>query len=71
MITDKKAANAMGGKTARACDGCLRKRAGWYCAADDAFLCQGCDTSVHSANQLARRHERVGLKLHLLSSVLR
>ncbi|XVE64060.1 hypothetical protein DITRI_Ditri07aG0070800 [Diplodiscus trichospermus] len=62
MITDKKAANAMGGKTARACDGCLRKRARWYCAADDAFLCQGCDTSVHSANQLAGRHERVRLE---------
>ncbi|XVF09612.1 hypothetical protein REPUB_Repub07fG0109100 [Reevesia pubescens] len=55
-------ANAMGGKTAKACDGCLRKRARWYCAADDAFLCQGCDTSVHSANQLASRHERVRLE---------
>ncbi|XWS50723.1 hypothetical protein CRYUN_Cryun12cG0111700 [Craigia yunnanensis] len=52
----------MGGKTARACDGCLRKRARWYCASDDAFLCQGCDTSVHSANQLASRHERVRLE---------
>ncbi|GMI76617.1 B-box domain protein 15 [Hibiscus trionum] len=62
MISDKKAANAMGGKTARACDGCLHKRARWYCAADDAFLCQGCDTSVHSANQLASRHERVRLQ---------
>ncbi|XP_022715138.1 zinc finger protein CONSTANS-LIKE 16-like [Durio zibethinus] len=59
IISDKRAANAMGGKTATACDGCLRKRARWYCAADDAFLCQGCDTSVHSANQLASRHERV------------
>ncbi|XVE58772.1 hypothetical protein DITRI_Ditri04bG0196000 [Diplodiscus trichospermus] len=62
MTFDKRAANAMGGKTARACDGCLRKRAHWYCAADDAFLCQGCDTSVHSANQLASRHERVKLE---------
>ncbi|KAH1107655.1 hypothetical protein J1N35_011423 [Gossypium stocksii] len=62
MITDKKAANVMGSKTARACDGCLQKRARWYCAADDAFLCQGCDTSVHSANQLASRHERVSLQ---------
>ncbi|MBA0826243.1 hypothetical protein Goarm_011114 [Gossypium armourianum] len=62
MITDKKAANVMGGKTARACDGCLQKRARWYCADDDAFLCQGCDTSVHSANQLASRHERVSLQ---------
>jgi len=30
--------------------------------ADDAFLCQGCDTSVHSANPLARRHERLRLQ---------
>ncbi|XWS60948.1 hypothetical protein CRYUN_Cryun07bG0082900 [Craigia yunnanensis] len=62
MISDKRAANAMGGKTARACDGCLRKRARWHCAADNAFLCQVCDTSVHSANQLASRHERVRLE---------
>ncbi|EXB56925.1 Zinc finger protein CONSTANS-LIKE 16 [Morus notabilis] len=62
MITDKKTANAMAGKTARACDSCLRKRARWFCAADDAFLCQACDTSVHSANQLASRHERVRLQ---------
>ncbi|KAE8721073.1 NADH2 dehydrogenase family protein [Hibiscus syriacus] len=62
MITDKKAANTVGGKTARPCDGCLQKRARWYCAADDAFLCQGCDTSVHSANLLASRHERVRLE---------
>ncbi|CAL5037957.1 unnamed protein product [Urochloa decumbens] len=56
------AAGAVGGKAARACDGCLRRRARWYCAADDAFLCQGCDTSVHSANPLARRHDRVRLR---------
>ncbi|KAM1026444.1 hypothetical protein ACFX13_040075 [Malus domestica] len=62
MITDKKAANAMGGNTSRACDSCLVKRARWFCAADDAFLCQRCDASVHSANQLASRHERVRLQ---------
>ncbi|OVA04992.1 zinc finger protein [Macleaya cordata] len=61
-ISDKKAANAVGGKTARACDSCMCKRARWYCTADDAFLCQACDASVHSANSLARRHERVRLK---------
>lgn len=54
--------NAMAGKTARACDSCIRKRARWYCAADDAFLCQSCDGSVHSANPLARRHDRVRLQ---------
>lgn len=57
-----KTANAVGGKTARACDSCVRKRARWYCAADDAFLCHTCDASVHSANQLAGRHERVLLE---------
>lgn len=62
MNTERKTANAVGGKTARACDSCLRKRARWYCAADDAFLCQVCDSLVHSANQLASRHERVRLK---------
>ncbi|KAK9276552.1 hypothetical protein L1049_006086 [Liquidambar formosana] len=62
MISDRTTANAVGGKTARPCDNCIRKRARWYCAADDAFLCQACDGSVHSANPLARRHERVRLK---------
>ncbi|RCV08227.1 hypothetical protein SETIT_1G308800v2 [Setaria italica] len=63
---------AVGGKAARACDSCLRRRARWYCAADDAFLCQGCDASVHSANPLARRHERLRLRptspMHPLSA---
>ncbi|XP_027367041.1 zinc finger protein CONSTANS-LIKE 16-like isoform X2 [Abrus precatorius] len=62
MSSAKNVANAVGGKTARACDSCITKRARWYCAADDAFLCQACDSSVHSANPLARRHERVRLK---------
>ncbi|KAK4780895.1 hypothetical protein SAY87_017001 [Trapa incisa] len=62
MISHKHAANSVGGKTARACDNCIRKRARWYCAADDAFLCQSCDASVHSTNLLASRHERVRLK---------
>ncbi|XP_073295556.1 zinc finger protein CONSTANS-LIKE 16-like [Primulina huaijiensis] len=60
-VNEFKAANAIGGKTARVCENCLRKRARWFCAADDAFLCQACDASVHSANQLASRHERVRL----------
>ncbi|XP_077236173.1 zinc finger protein CONSTANS-LIKE 16-like [Tasmannia lanceolata] len=62
MSSEKRAANAIGAKTARACESCMRKRARWYCAADEAYLCQGCDSSIHSANPLARRHERVRLK---------
>ncbi|KAL3512253.1 hypothetical protein ACH5RR_024970 [Cinchona calisaya] len=62
MTEEGKVANALGGKTARACESCLKKRARWFCAADDAFLCQACDSSVHSANQLASRHERVRLE---------
>nr|GLL21943.1 zinc finger protein CONSTANS-LIKE 16 [Ipomoea trifida] len=57
----RKTANAISGKTARACDSCLWKRARWFCVADDAFLCQSCDVSVHSANLLASRHQRVRL----------
>ncbi|KAK7398920.1 hypothetical protein VNO78_10094 [Psophocarpus tetragonolobus] len=52
----------LGGKTARACDSCISRRARWFCAADDAFLCHACDSLVHSANQLASRHERVRLQ---------
>nr|UOF76506.1 CONSTANS-like protein [Olimarabidopsis pumila] len=42
-----------------------RLRATWYCPADDAFLCQSCDASIHSANHLAKRHERVRLQSSL------
>ncbi|CAK9149334.1 unnamed protein product [Ilex paraguariensis] len=69
MVSDKKLANVVGGKTFRACDNCIRKRARWFCAADDAFLCQSCDGSVHSANLLARRHERVRLKTASIKSL--
>ncbi|KAK7380041.1 hypothetical protein VNO78_32388 [Psophocarpus tetragonolobus] len=59
---EMKEASALGAKTARACESCVKVRARWYCAADDAFLCHGCDSMVHSANQLASRHERVKLQ---------
>ncbi|WVZ10789.1 hypothetical protein V8G54_015319 [Vigna mungo] len=63
MSSNKNKGKTVGAKTARACDSCIRNRASWYCAADDAFLCQACDSSVHSANPLARRHHRVRLKI--------
>ncbi|KAL2999579.1 hypothetical protein AAZX31_09G167400 [Glycine max] len=62
MTNEMKEASALGARTARACESCLKVRARWYCAADDAFLCHGCDNMVHSANQLASRHERVKLQ---------
>ncbi|KAJ8562998.1 hypothetical protein K7X08_031450 [Anisodus acutangulus] len=68
MSWEKILADVVGAKTARACDNCVRKRARWYCAADDASLCQSCDFSVHSANSLARRHERVRVKTSSLKS---
>ncbi|KAJ7536222.1 hypothetical protein O6H91_12G069900 [Diphasiastrum complanatum] len=52
-------AMAMAGRSARPCDVCGRDRARWYCAADEAYLCHRCDGSVHSANAVALRHERV------------
>ncbi|KAL8035189.1 hypothetical protein ABFX02_12G081000 [Erythranthe guttata] len=70
ISSDRNMASAVGGKSVRACDNCVRKRARWYCAADDAFLCQSCDSSVHSANPLARRHERVRLKTTSFKSSL-
>ncbi|KZV40687.1 zinc finger protein CONSTANS-LIKE 16 [Dorcoceras hygrometricum] len=69
MNSAKKLSSAVGAKSARACDNCIKKRARWYCAADDAFLCQSCDSSVHSANTLARRHERVCLKIASIKSL--
>ncbi|KAL1209215.1 Zinc finger protein CONSTANS-LIKE 8 [Cardamine amara subsp. amara] len=49
-------------KQPRACELCLTKDAVWYCASDDAFLCHVCDESVHSANDVATKHERVCLR---------
>ncbi|KAG6539073.1 hypothetical protein ZIOFF_004226 [Zingiber officinale] len=67
-LEKQRCGGALAGKTARSCDGCARCRARWYCAADDAFLCQTCDSSVHSANPLARRHRRLRLKYSWCSS---
>ncbi|CAM6039706.1 unnamed protein product [Sphagnum compactum] len=57
-------AMAIAGRASRACDVCGIQRARWYCAADEAYLCAKCDTTVHGANALALRHDRVRLALH-------
>ncbi|KAJ3672903.1 hypothetical protein LUZ60_006277 [Juncus effusus] len=61
MTKEISTANALGARTTRPCDSCIRRRARVYCIADDAFLCAPCDSSVHSANPLARRHQRLSL----------
>jgi hypothetical protein len=63
VVQSKNVATAMAiaGRASRACDVCGSQRARWYCHADNAHLCHRCDQNVHSANALARRHERVRL----------
>ncbi len=58
------AAMAIAGRATRACDVCGIQRARWYCGADEAYLCANCDTTVHGANALALRHDRVRLAPH-------
>ncbi|CAN8256168.1 unnamed protein product [Cochlearia groenlandica] len=43
----------------RVCESCERAPAAFFCKADAASLCRACDSKVHSANPLARRHQRV------------
>lgn len=39
--------------------------ASFFCAQDDAFLCSGCNLSIHSANVLASRHKVLTVAEHL------
>lgn len=41
-----------------------------YCTQDDAFLCQGCNESIHSANILASRHKVMAIAEFLQSAEL-
>ncbi|BBN18270.1 protein MpBBX4 [Marchantia polymorpha subsp. ruderalis] len=43
------------------CDGCERAVASIMCCADEAALCNECDTRIHAANKLANKHQRVSL----------
>ncbi|KAI3817229.1 hypothetical protein L1987_11018 [Smallanthus sonchifolius] len=42
----------------RYCEFCVNLRSVVYCKADAAYLCLSCDTKVHSANPLSKRHHR-------------
>lgn len=43
------------------CDHCQSNAAAVYCNVDNACLCATCDASIHTANKLAARHERIPL----------
>ncbi|GAA0164579.1 hypothetical protein LIER_20177 [Lithospermum erythrorhizon] len=43
----------------RNCDFCGRLRPAVFCEADAAHLCLPCDSMVHSANALSKRHPRI------------
>ncbi|KAE8656646.1 Zinc finger protein CONSTANS-LIKE 4 [Hibiscus syriacus] len=55
------AANKLASRHARVwvCEVCEQEPAHVTCKADAAALCVTCDRDIHSANPLARRHERV------------
>eukprot|EP00250_Pteridium_aquilinum_P017628 c23712_g5_i1 orf=400-1935(-) len=61
VSSESKISMVIAGRGARACDMCGKERSRWYCAADEAYLCEKCDGLVHSANAVAKRHERVKL----------
>ncbi|BDA48409.1 probable B-box zinc finger protein 22 at N-terminal half [Coccomyxa sp. Obi] len=43
------------------CDVCENAAGSIYCFADAAVMCQACDRTVHGANKLAAKHDRVTL----------
>ncbi|XP_073047429.1 B-box zinc finger protein 20-like [Primulina eburnea] len=43
------------------CDEC-GKEAYVFCTADEAALCQNCDSRIHNANKIARKHPRFSLQ---------
>ena len=43
------------------CDVCAAEAASVFCCADEAALCDACDTRVHRANKLAGKHRRLPL----------
>ncbi|KFK41989.1 hypothetical protein AALP_AA2G197800 [Arabis alpina] len=54
------------------CDICQEKKALLFCQQDRAILCKDCDSSIHSANEHTKKHDRfllTGVKLSPTSSV--
>jgi hypothetical protein len=43
------------------CGYCEKQTASIICCADEAALCSDCDLSVHAANKLAGKHQRVSI----------
>ncbi|KAB2634042.1 COL domain class transcription factor [Pyrus ussuriensis x Pyrus communis] len=56
---DQSNGTATANNWARVCDTCRAAACTVYCRADSAYLCSGCDATIHAANRLASRHERV------------
>ncbi|KAI3959126.1 hypothetical protein MKX01_023802 [Papaver californicum] len=54
------------------CDICQERRAFLFCREDRAILCQECDISIHTANELTKKHNRfllTGVKLSSTSAI--
>ncbi|KAK9834676.1 hypothetical protein WJX74_007323 [Apatococcus lobatus] len=45
------------------CDVCEKEAGTAYCFADRALMCSACDMRVHSANKLAKKHDRVSVSV--------
>nr|QBQ57661.1 CO [Eriobotrya deflexa] len=56
---DQSNGTATANNWARVCDTCRAAACTVYCRADSAYLCSGCDATIHAANPVASRHERV------------
>lgn len=51
------------------CENCHSAPAAWFCHHDGAYLCTSCDHSIHNANKLAMRHERIPIEQKLSNDV--
>lgn len=59
MLKEESNDAAAGNSWPRICDTCRVAACTVYCRADSAYLCSGCDATIHAANRVASRHERV------------